>query len=110
MPVYFIQDARGNVKIGYTYSVVRRFKALQAGNIAPLFVMRVVPGAGAAERWYHKRFAAQRIVREWFDFHPDMLIVAAPDNVANELPPRMRGWKHDVAIREDTELFRGFGL
>lgn len=110
VPIYFIQDIKGRVKIGYTDSVQHRLNTLQAAHVEPLFVMRIVPGYFAAERWYHKRFWHNRIVREWFDFDDEMMSATAPKDIENLLPPRFHGWKQlePVGANSPEDFIRRF--
>ena len=63
------------VKVGFAVSVHRRIAALQAAHWEPLHLLKSWPGDKTAEAWMHARFAARRIVREWFWFDPEMLVV-----------------------------------
>ena len=81
MPVYIIagETEGGPVKIGWSVNVEGRRRALQTTSADALRVIRTIEGTPATERWFHERFAAQRVRREWFMFHPDMLTVEPPD-------------------------------
>jgi hypothetical protein len=67
--VYFIQNERGHVKIGFTRgSAHGRLRTLQTASAEQLDLISVVVGGEPTERELHKRFAARRIKGEWFDF------------------------------------------
>lgn len=66
--VYFIRDdANGRIKIGTSLNPLGRLRELQTGNGTRLRLMSISPGGRAAERSYHKTFAARRLIGEWFD-------------------------------------------
>lgn len=79
--VYFVQDRRGYVKIGYAVDPTRRLAGLQTANSGNLSIIRVVDGGKPTERWLHRRFAHCRGRGEWFDFDPAMLTVIPPDEI-----------------------------
>ena len=88
MPVYFIRAGEtGPVKIGWTKDVEDRRKILQTSQPELLQVIRVVDGTRSLERWLHDRFAALRLVGEWFRFDADMLAITLSDL---EVPPAKR--------------------
>lgn len=64
--VYFVRNDRGNVKIGYTTDIDQRLTKFR--NAAPdtFSVLLMVSGTPTLERYFHQKFAAQRIAREWF--------------------------------------------
>jgi hypothetical protein len=68
------------VKIGFAISdVPGRIDALQPGCWETLHLLRVVhPGPKLAESWFHRRFADNRVARDWFRFDPEMLTVEPP--------------------------------
>lgn len=83
--IYFIRSTHGGpVKIGRTRNLERRLGALQCGIADPVVVMRTVPGFAKVERWFHKHFAAHQVSREWFTFHPDMMHIECPAELASE--------------------------
>lgn len=88
--VYFIQDDKGRVKIGWTRDIRTRLMALQSGTLDNLALLRVVDGSKTVERWFHKRFAKHRIRGEWFAFASEMLTIAAPDEVPQRRTIRVR--------------------
>lgn len=79
MPVYFAQMGEGGpVKIGYSKNVAGRVNVIDVHCPVRVTLIRQVAALPTAERWYHERFSAQHIRREWFHFHPDMLTVEPP--------------------------------
>jgi len=81
MVVYIIKNEAGYVKIGHADDARGRLRALQTANPGELFLIRVVAGGQKIERWFHRRFADQRVGGEWFHFVPEMLTVIAPDEI-----------------------------
>lgn len=71
--VYFIRDRRGPVKIGRTSSgnASARLEQLQTGNPYPLELLATT--RKHAEGELHARFAATRLLGEWFEPTPDLL-------------------------------------
>lgn len=80
MPVYILGAGDTPMtKIGWAASdVPGRVRELQAGCWETLRVLRVAEGCRATEGWFHRRFAAHRVAREWFKFAPEMLTVVPP--------------------------------
>lgn len=76
MFVYFIQcgDERGPIKIGYADNVGTRKSKLQNGCPYPLILLHwmVVDDHKAIEYALHRRFAAQRMRGEWFEWSADL--------------------------------------
>jgi hypothetical protein len=64
--VYFVCDALGRIKIGFSNNVQKRVKALQTANSMPLTLVGTMPGTFATEKALHARFANARIQGEWF--------------------------------------------
>lgn len=64
--VYFVQARSGRIKIGRSVSPSVRLAALRSGCPEPLFILGVMRGDFAEERAIHTRFAAHRLVGEWF--------------------------------------------
>jgi hypothetical protein len=89
--IYFVvAGISGPVKIGYAEDVEGRIRQLQAGNPKRLKLLRSCVGGRGAEAWYHHRFSAHRIDREWFHYHPDMLTVAHPPEADEASPGVMK--------------------
>jgi hypothetical protein len=101
--VYFVQDERGRVKIGYSVNTDKRMYAMRSDNADMLRVVRLVDGGLATERWLHKRFDHLWIAGEWFHFHPDMLTVVPPDEILSTQPikPRLRKTLRETLIEFD---------
>ena len=106
MSVYFIRAGKnGPVKIGSAVDVQRRLEFLQTAHWEDLTLIREVTGDGKTERRFHWMFASHRIRREWFRFHPDMLI-ATPDEKTMDVPPAEEP-KRDTTT--DAQLIRDLG-
>jgi len=72
--VYFIRPENGGpIKIGTTVSVDARLKSLQTAWPYKLLVLVDVPGDSALECELHARFAAHRMLGEWFQPAPELL-------------------------------------
>lgn len=70
--VYFIKNASGLVKIGWTSDIDRRVKFIARAEQSELEVLATIPGGANLERKLHIRFAADRIRGEWFTLSPDI--------------------------------------
>lgn len=65
--VYFIRRGeRGPIKIGWSKSPVGRLAQLQTGQEVKLVLLATAPGGSQEEAALHDRFAATRMVGEWF--------------------------------------------
>jgi hypothetical protein len=74
-------------KIGWTDGdAEERLRDLQCGSWETLRIVRLIEGTPATERWLHRHFAAQHVVREWFTFCPEMLTVEPPTLVRDDEP------------------------
>jgi len=74
MPVYFIQDEGGEIKIGYSDgNPYLRLNAFRTGNPRDLKLLVSVPGGAAEEKALHERFASLRMRGEWFRPDPQLL-------------------------------------
>ena len=70
--VYLIgSPASTVVKIGRSFNVARRLRAIQPMSPLSLAVLWTTPGGEALETRLHRAFAAQRQHGEWFDFQQD---------------------------------------
>ncbi|WP_422366390.1 GIY-YIG nuclease family protein [Pelagibius sp.] len=112
--VYFAQNLTTSaVKIGWTIDLQRRVASLKCGAGAHLRVLRTIDGGRAKEAWLHKRFAAQRVCGEWFEFHPGMLSIIPPDEIVR---PRREVVRRDVRLtvlerlRDAEKMGREIGL
>lgn len=64
--VYFIQRDGGDIKIGFTTDLAKRFFSLSESYKGPLAVLAVLRGNRDTEKELHERFSAFRIAGEWF--------------------------------------------
>lgn len=71
--VYFVQDAHGRVKIGWSNDPMRRLTSLQIAHSDRLKLLGVVRAKRTLERKLHERFAAHRISGEWFEPDAELL-------------------------------------
>lgn len=80
MSVYMFADhPRGVVKIGTAANAKQRFRTIQSGYPWPLVMARVMDGDALLERRIHKRYAAQRLNGEWFNWLDEMLTIQPED-------------------------------
>lgn len=64
---YFIQDCgSGDIKIGRSVDVPSRLSTLQGASSTELKLLLALPESELSELDAHKRFASDRIRREWF--------------------------------------------
>lgn len=68
--VYFLRDAEGFIKIGWTKNLRKRVAALQVISSAPLRLLGVVAGERDMEQWLHRMLSADRVRGEWFRQSP----------------------------------------
>jgi hypothetical protein len=77
--VYFMRMGEMDpIKIGYTKRIRVRMRLIRYELRAvrmPLTLLATFPGGNAEERELHKRFASDRLWREWFRSSPDLLAV-----------------------------------
>lgn len=65
MTVYFIQDAGGDVKIGYSErDPFGRLATMQTGNPRALTLLATIPGERSVERELHEKFSALSIAAD----------------------------------------------
>ncbi len=82
--IYFVQaDGVGHIKIGFTdgEDAAVRLATLQVGSPVPLRLLGVIRGTLSDEKDLHRRFAAHRVVGEWFKPVADLMALiptAAP--------------------------------
>ena len=94
MAVYFIRSGDdGPVKIGWAKNAEARLRQLQVSHHEPLCMVRLIDGSRDVEDRLHKRFAASRLVGEWFRFDGEMLVVEPPDLG----PPRLN-WRQRKTV------------
>jgi hypothetical protein len=76
MPCYVLRCGETEmVKIGWAdQDVEARVHDLQCAHYETLVLIRVIDGGPWIERAMHREFAEFRVRREWFRFHPEMLI------------------------------------
>lgn len=91
MPCYILRAGETEmVKIGWADSDVEaRRKELQTAHWEDLTAIRIIDGAAWIERAMHRQFAGHRVRREWFRFHPDMMIAVPVQIDETERRPRL---------------------
>ena|SRR5271165_420001 len=102
--VYFITDDHGRVKIGSSYDVEARFKALQSDysdHPARLRLVRVIEREDfwRIETWLHEKYRAdchpgawRPGTREWFTFREEMMSVQPPSKEEFDELQEKHGW------------------
>jgi hypothetical protein len=99
MPCYILRAGdTDNVKIGWAdEDVEARRLILQTSHWLDLTVIRVLEGDRWLELAMHKAFASNRLRREWFRFHPDMLthVPEAPKPRPTRTRPELVSWAAD---------------
>ncbi|HTD72233.1 MAG TPA: GIY-YIG nuclease family protein [Steroidobacteraceae bacterium] len=88
MPVYFIQNERGSVKIGHSANPAKRLASLRVSSPEDLTLIRVIEGEVTTEGQMHKHFSAHRIRGEWFRFNDEMLTIGVTVSPPREAPVR----------------------
>ena len=73
MKVYFIQDASGCIKIGWSSDVTRRITNLQEGCSSKLELLATLSGGASLEAHLHDTFENDRVTGEWFSPSADLL-------------------------------------
>lgn len=92
LAIYFIADPdTGDVKIGKTKNVDRRFKTFKTAN-PNIRLLGTIPGYTAEENELHRRFAKDRVAGEWFKLSPKLLKIAKEgrmdfDTMNDAFPP-----------------------
>lgn len=74
MPVYFIGNSNGQVKIGYSKDPPSRISTLQTASPHPLKLLAVRPGGLDVETGLHRKFADCRLEGEWFQLTRELQI------------------------------------
>lgn len=92
--IYFVLNGEF-VKIGVSDAPRKRIASLQTGSPFPLEVLAIVEGGYELEAELHRRFAAYRLLGEWFQYAPPIqeLIASMPNQ---HTPPIVR---QTVALR-----------
>jgi hypothetical protein len=65
--IYFISADDDLIKIGYTTNISARLRSLRTAHPKELRILLVIPGSRDDEQELHRRFAAFRVGREWFN-------------------------------------------
>ncbi len=67
--IYFLLNEKVNqLKIGRSTNVYKRIKTLQTACGVSLTLLATIPGHVKEEKNLHRRFAALRVLGEWFNF------------------------------------------
>lgn len=95
--LYVIYSQLGYIKIGVAANVERRLEGLQTASPSALKVYQKIgcPDAASArrlEKLLHKRYASNRVNREWFDIDPETVVNEIA--FAIEVYEAMTGVKH----------------
>jgi hypothetical protein len=64
--IYFIKNATGYIKIGYSRHPWSRLKQLQTGSSEPLEMLYIVDGDFQTEKYLHNHFSFCHYINEWF--------------------------------------------
>jgi hypothetical protein len=64
--VYFIQNEKGEIKIGTTTNLQVRLASLITAASLKLTLLATIPGDEVLERWLHTHFKDDRLQGEWF--------------------------------------------
>lgn len=92
--VYLLRADDGPVKIGTSLwsKAEGRFRDIQSCNHHELTLIRIMKGSYKAEKWFQDYFAEKGLfIRgEWFNFHPDMMTLKIPKDLA-EIVGRVTG-------------------
>lgn len=67
MSVYFIQNEKGRIKIGFSNDPEKRLKELQTATDEELKIIGIKPGGLSEEKRIQKIFEFAHVRREWFD-------------------------------------------
>ena len=72
--VYFLQPKEGgNIKIGFTRTLYKRFNEIEACSPLLLKIILVIGGPKSLEERLHLKFRKHRVHYEWFKPHDDIL-------------------------------------
>lgn len=91
MSVYFL-EAEGRIKIGFSDTVEQRVRTILCAYPKGGKLLGSMPGDRAIERFFHKKFAADRLFGEWFKPSEELLslIEALTDGTSVEDPKTYR--------------------
>lgn len=106
--VYFIEGIEsGLIKIGITYSPLRRLQQLQTGATEPLRLLGVVryDPPEELERDLHDRFDYLRVMGEWFK--PATSLLRCIADIAVDLEQDAREVREDIAQRMAADRSSG---
>ena len=97
MPCYILRAGDTEmVKIGWAeQNVEARRIFLQTAHWLDLTLIRVLDGDRWVENAMHKAFAKNRVRREWFVFHPDMLTHVPEGPAPCPKPTELVSWAAD---------------
>lgn len=78
--IYFI-ESEAAFKIGRSNNPEKRLPSIATGCPSPVNLWKTVhvDDMGFAERWFHKRFADQRVNGEWFKISREDVVAAIAD-------------------------------
>lgn len=93
--LYFIRARSGQVKIGRSCSVERRFATLRLMSPVPLELLGVLAELGEEEAAWHAAFFADRLHGEWFKWSEEM---------AGAIQIALDGGDWRVALRRNIDL------
>jgi DNA-binding XRE family transcriptional regulator len=104
MAIYILSAGETSmVKIGWTENdAEERRRELQTAHWEALTVMRVIDALPWVERAMHRKFAEQRVLGEWFRFHPDMLTVSIADLQKPALPEKPPLGEPEAGLSAET--------
>lgn len=91
--VYFFQAHTGEIKIGYSDDIERRFRSLSGANPRPITCLGVIPNFTTKdETKLHHKFSAFRIQYEWFSPAIEILHYISHNAVQVDLKTLERDW------------------
>jgi excisionase family DNA binding protein len=75
--VYFAEDTRGRIKIGFSLHPNQRRHELAKGGVGRVRILAAIPGDKRVELMMHMRFAEQHEAAEWFRCEGDLAAFVA---------------------------------
>lgn len=101
MTVYFIQNHKGNIKIGYTSKIYRRLTELRASD-GPIVVLAIIDGEVEAEKAIQLEFINQKIIgkNDWFRPSPELLDYIS--GIAWGYPPKEKTRQIPIYLPDKT--------